>query len=881
MLERKGLCSIDGRGEKMENETYSLHKFKLYETRSNFYLIGRDKQRIHWRVLKIDRLDPSELIIRDDPTAYTQNECNELLRRIDEGNKSTGGLKFVTNCYGIVGFIKFLEPYYLILVTKRRRIGVICGHDIYGVTGSKIIMVPHPSVRTNLACSKDEQRYKKLLSTVDLTKDFFFSYTYRVMSSLQKNLSNDETGQVLYDTMFVWNDGLTQGIRKCLNNTLWTVALVYGFFKQVKLAISGRHFILTLIARRSRYYAGTRYLKRGVNDKGRVANDVETEQIIFEDISGGYNRQISSVVQHRGSIPLYWSQEITGVNLKPDITLHRKDPTYQATRLHFENLVKRYGNPIIILNLIKAFEKKPRETVLSEEFANAIEVINRDLPEESQLKFIPWDLHKFSRSNSANILQLLSDVAAGALDLTGFFYSKITPDLKMEKGMSKNNLDNRLKMNMGIIDDVEEIYPSVVCDCPNNLIEYGLQNSCTNDSNACDSGDAFTANNVKELGNKPLYQRGILRTNCIDCLDRTNVAQYAYGLVAMGRQLNALGLIDVPEIDLDSSLAEALMGLYETMGDTLALQYGGSAAHNKVFSQKRGWPKAATNSQEFFRAIQRFYSNVYLDAEKQDAINVFLGHFQPKQGKPALWELESDQNCNIGRRGDSLRNENTKSHFQRSLSDGDMLMQNVISQSTTSDTVDKPIKGEMLLVGRSLQEETSSFFCDSSPNNQRMCVERSSHLRCIPSATHRHILRDYNGDQCLPSDKLTKINGQGREDTLVKSNSNDMDWLYSSANSCDEDASERYSVTSITSIIEIDDSNIEHDQGSETEKTDKPQKASDQDKETPGMELAVQEIHRHGCSLGETPGGECPSEFSSTFVDWVCHGHSLVYSVTR
>ena len=31
----------------------------------------------------------------------------------------------------------------------------------------------------------------------------------------------------------------------------------------------------------------------------------------------------------------------------------RKDQNFEATKLHFENLVKRYGNPIIILNLIK------------------------------------------------------------------------------------------------------------------------------------------------------------------------------------------------------------------------------------------------------------------------------------------------------------------------------------------------------------------------------------------------------------------------------------------------------------------------------------------------------------------------------------------------
>lgn len=80
----------------------------------------------------------------------------------------------------------------------------------------------------------------------------------------------------------------------------------------------------------------------------------------------------------------------------------------------------------------------------------------------------------------------------------------------------------------------------------------------------------------------PIFQSGVLRTNCIDCLDRTNVAQYAYGLAAFGHQLHALEIIDSPKIDLDAPLADELMGFYERMGDTLAHQYGGSAAHNKV-----------------------------------------------------------------------------------------------------------------------------------------------------------------------------------------------------------------------------------------------------------------------------------------------------------
>lgn len=53
------------------------------------------------------------------------------------------------------------------------------------------------------------------------------------MRSLQKNMCDNAKGHVLYETMFVWNEYLTRGIRNHLQNTLWTVALVYGFFKQV------------------------------------------------------------------------------------------------------------------------------------------------------------------------------------------------------------------------------------------------------------------------------------------------------------------------------------------------------------------------------------------------------------------------------------------------------------------------------------------------------------------------------------------------------------------------------------------------------------------------------------------------------------------------
>lgn len=47
-------------------------------------------------------------------------------------------------------------------------------------------------------------------------------------------------------------------------------------------------------------------------------------------------------------------------------------------------------------------------------------------------------------------------------------------------------------------------------------------------------------------------QDGVARTNCIDCLDRTNAAQFVIGKRALGYQLHALGIISNTSIDYDT-----------------------------------------------------------------------------------------------------------------------------------------------------------------------------------------------------------------------------------------------------------------------------------------------------------------------------------------
>ena len=58
----------------------------------------------------------------------------------------------------VTGFIKFLGPYYMIIITKRKKIGMICGHAVYSIAKSEMIPIPHSSANSNMAYSKNENR---------------------------------------------------------------------------------------------------------------------------------------------------------------------------------------------------------------------------------------------------------------------------------------------------------------------------------------------------------------------------------------------------------------------------------------------------------------------------------------------------------------------------------------------------------------------------------------------------------------------------------------------------------------------------------------------------------------------------------------------------
>jgi hypothetical protein len=322
-----------------------------------------------------------------------------------------------------------------------------------------------------------ELRYQGLHQVMDLSKGFFLSYTYDLTRSLQENFLLTATKPYPpppFKEMYAWNYFLTREFEACLSSLTsfhWLNPIMHGSFVQRRVNDYGRTLDIVLLARRSRHFAGTRYLKRGVSEQGKVANDVEHEQILHDD-SKSPPGTFCSYLQVRGSIPTFWTQESSVTMPKPPIEINRVDPTYTATRLHFEDLMKRYSSPILVLDLVKQSEKREREVRVGNEFRHAIDYINTTIDDAHKIRYCALDYSHISKHRHLDVSASLNEVSTWAVNQTGFFCS--APKWKVVEG--------------GMITPFTE-----------------------EDSNG-------SARLAEQLGIQvfPMEQSGVLRTNCIE-----------------------------------------------------------------------------------------------------------------------------------------------------------------------------------------------------------------------------------------------------------------------------------------------------------------------------------------------------------------------------
>jgi hypothetical protein len=299
-------------------------------------------------------------------------------------------------------------------------------------------------------------------------------------------------------------------------------------------------FLLTLISRRSVKRAGLRYLRRGVDDEGNAANTVETEQILSSP-DWSTDRPLYSVVQVRGSIPLYFSQ--SPYSFKPVPVLARSESSnLNALRTHFANLTSRYGS-VQVASLVA---KAGSEAVIGEAYERAISAVNAET--DIKIGFEWFDFHDVCRGmHFENVSVLLATLDP---TLSAFGHTTV--------------LNNQLQSR----------------------------------------------------------QTGILRTNCMDCLDRTNVVQSFYGRKSLETQLRSVGISLDFQADTSTQWFNAL---WADNGDAISKQYTSTAALKGDYTRtrKRDY-RGALN--DIGLSVSRYFNNIVNDYFSQAAMDYLLGN---------------------------------------------------------------------------------------------------------------------------------------------------------------------------------------------------------------------------------------------------------------
>lgn len=221
---------------------YKMHKFSLYETAIRYYIVGVDVSEKRYRILKIDRTtEGADLAMTDDKIVYSLKEMNQLLDTIDDGNRATGGIKLRCTTWGVLGFIKFTGTYYMLLITKKSTVAMIGGHYIYQIEGTEL--VPLTPLRFKLdSRNTEEQRFLGILNNLDLTRSFYYSYSYDITRTLQHNVVREREALAQgilppsdddFNAMFVWNDYLLQPAVKALRDPYdWCRPIIHGYIDQ-------------------------------------------------------------------------------------------------------------------------------------------------------------------------------------------------------------------------------------------------------------------------------------------------------------------------------------------------------------------------------------------------------------------------------------------------------------------------------------------------------------------------------------------------------------------------------------------------------------------------------------------------------------------------
>ncbi|KAJ8280126.1 hypothetical protein GJAV_G00050820 [Gymnothorax javanicus] len=424
------------------------------------------------------------------------------------------------DAYGMLGVLQLnlgdATLHSLVLVTGCMSVGKVQDSEVFRVTSTEFV-----SLRNDPTDDDKIADVRKVLNS----GNFYFAWS---SSGVSLDLSLNAYRRVKEDTTdhrFFWNQSMQLPLKHYgVNCEDWLLRVMCGGVEIRTIYAGHQQAKACVISRLSSERAGTRFNVRGSNDDGQVANFVETEQVIFLD------DKVSSFIQIRGSIPLFWEQpgiQVGSHRVKLSRGFEANAPAFER---HFSKLRRLYGDQLIV-NLLGM---KEGEHMLSKAFQGHL----KSSVHASAVGMVNFDYHRMVRSGKTENLQsaLKPQVAHFLEDCGVFFYSR----------------------------------------------EGGVQRC----------------------------QKGTIRANCLDCLDRTNSVQAFLASEMVPRQLADLGLTE----KLLSRFQEAFRAMWSVNGDAISKIYTGT----KVLEGRAKTGKLKDGARSVSRTIQ----NNFFDSSKQEAIDI-------------------------------------------------------------------------------------------------------------------------------------------------------------------------------------------------------------------------------------------------------------------
>lgn len=326
---------------------------------------------------------------------------------------------------------------------------------------------------------------------------------------------------------------------------------------------------LALISRLSWKRAGTRFNTRGVDDDGNVANFVETETLFSDgNITFTFN-------QVRGSVPLFWEQQgLQAFNAKIQVTRSR-GASQPAFDRHFADLISHYSR----VHAINLLGTRDAETVLTSAYAEHM----RHSSAES-IAVLPADESLASRGD------IVEDDGSERIGLTNFDFHTIS-------------------RNVGGIDGVR------------NELRYLGPVQLKRKAFGYSVVDTSTGELIRR-------QKGIFRTNCLDCLDRTNVIEDMLSRSMLDTFLETAALREASYQTLQDPNHPIWVHhrvLWAENGDALSKIYAGTGALNSSFTRS-GKKTLGGLLSDAAKSAGRMYINNFQDKNKQNVIDALLGN---------------------------------------------------------------------------------------------------------------------------------------------------------------------------------------------------------------------------------------------------------------